>query len=93
MPPTPKRQGEDAARLRDAALRRLSLTRRWIIAGAAALTAGLAALVSAILPGKSLGAKSPASAVPTAASGGSQSASSPDPRDTSRARRAPSSTI
>lgn len=49
---------EDPVRLRDAALHRISLTRRWLIIAAAGLTAGLAALVSAILPGKSLGAKS-----------------------------------
>lgn len=51
------RHDEDPVRARDAALRRISFTRRWMIAGAAALTAGLAALVSALLPGKSLGAK------------------------------------
>jgi outer membrane biosynthesis protein TonB len=48
----------DAALARDAALRRIRLTRGWMVAAAAALTAGLAALVSAVLPGKSLGAKS-----------------------------------
>jgi hypothetical protein len=43
--------------LRDAALARISRTRRWTLAAAAALTAGLAALASALLPGKSFGAK------------------------------------
>jgi hypothetical protein len=42
---------------RDAALGRVGRTRRWIILSAAGLTAGFAALVSAIVPGKSLGAK------------------------------------
>jgi hypothetical protein len=46
-----------AALQRDAALGRVSRTRRWLLAGAAALTAALAALASALLPGKSLGAK------------------------------------
>jgi len=48
---------------RDAAIGRIARTRRWMIAAAAALTAGLAALASALLPGKSLGAKT-ASATP-----------------------------
>jgi hypothetical protein len=52
----PVRQQSDAALVRDAALRRISRTRRWMLAGAAALTAGLAALASALLPGKSFGA-------------------------------------
>jgi cell division septation protein DedD len=48
----------ERARVRDAALLRISRTRRWLLAGAALLTAALAALASALLPGKSLGAKS-----------------------------------
>ncbi|MBV9364369.1 MAG: hypothetical protein JO286_24975 [Solirubrobacterales bacterium] len=44
---------------RDAALARVSRTRRWVIAAAAALTAGFAALVSAVAPGKTLTSKSP----------------------------------
>jgi hypothetical protein len=59
---------EDPVRLRDAALNRISLTRRWLIVAAAGLTAGLAALVSALLPGKSLGAKSTAAHAAAAAS-------------------------
>lgn len=47
---------QDPALARDAALRRIRLTRGWMIAAAAGLTAGLAALASALLPGKSLGA-------------------------------------
>jgi hypothetical protein len=47
-----------AALARDEALGRVSRTRRWMIVAAAGLTAGLAALASALLPGKSLGAKS-----------------------------------
>jgi hypothetical protein len=47
----------DRKLVRDAALVRISRTRRWTLAGAAALTAALAALASALLPGKSFGAK------------------------------------
>ena len=53
----------DPAETRDAALRRIRLTRGWMIAAAAGLTAGLAALASALLPGKSLGAKTGGAAV------------------------------
>jgi hypothetical protein len=56
---------------RDAAFARVRRTRRWVIAGAAALTAGFAALVSAVAPGRSLASKS---AVRTEASTGSSSA-------------------
>jgi len=48
----------DGVRARDAALRRISHTRRWVLAGAAALSAALAALASALLPGRSFGARS-----------------------------------
>jgi hypothetical protein len=44
---------------RDAALIRVSRTRRALFVGAVGLSAGLAALVSAIAPGRSLAAKSP----------------------------------
>jgi len=47
-----------AALARDAALDRISRTRRWMIIGAAGLTAGFAALVSAVAPGRSLASKS-----------------------------------
>jgi hypothetical protein len=60
-----------AVQARDAALARIRRTRRWVIAGAAALTAGFAALVAAVAPGKSLAPKSP---VQTEASTGSSSA-------------------
>jgi hypothetical protein len=60
---------------RDAALVRLSRTRRWIIAGTAALTAGSAALVSVVAPGRSLASKQPAPA-PAAANPSSSSSSS-----------------
>jgi hypothetical protein len=55
------------ALVRDAALARISRTRRWMLAGAAALTAGLAALASALLPGKSFGAGSRSTAQSTRA--------------------------
>jgi len=47
-----------AALARDAAMLRVGRTRRWVIAGTAALTAGFAALVSAVAPGRSLASKS-----------------------------------
>jgi hypothetical protein len=56
-----RRRNQSLAQLeRDAALSRLSRTRRWVIAGAAALTAGFAALVSALAPGRTLGARAEA---------------------------------
>jgi hypothetical protein len=64
-----------AALARDAALGRVSRTRRWMIVAAAGLTAGLAALASVLLPGKSLGAKSP-SAVAVHTQGAAASRSS-----------------
>lgn len=47
-----------AALARDAAISRIGRTRRWVIVGTAALTAGFAALVSAVAPGRSLASKS-----------------------------------
>jgi hypothetical protein len=55
-----------AALARDAAILRVGRTRRWVIAGAAALTAGFAALVSAVAPGRSLASKSPSGTRTTA---------------------------
>ena len=56
-----RRRSQSLAQLeRDAALDRVSRTRRWVIAGAAALTAAFAALVSAIAPGHTLGARAEA---------------------------------
>jgi hypothetical protein len=43
---------------RDAALARISRTRRWLIAAAAALTAAFAAIISAVAPGRSFAAHS-----------------------------------
>jgi hypothetical protein len=60
----------EQALARDAALARLGRARRWMLAGAAALTAGLAALVSVLLPGKSLGAGSHGVARTTSATSG-----------------------
>ncbi len=62
---TDRRNQSRAALARDAALARVGRTRRWIIAGSAALTAGIAALVSAAAPGRTL---SPSSHVQTEAS-------------------------
>ncbi|MFZ0381411.1 MAG: hypothetical protein WAL38_26535, partial [Solirubrobacteraceae bacterium] len=47
-----------AALARDAALERVRRTRRWVIVGAAGLTAGIAALVASVAPGRTLTAKS-----------------------------------
>src|SRR5437764_5460245 len=67
-----------AALRRDAALNRIGHARRWLIAGPAALTAALAALASALLPGKSLGAKShPASPAPKASTQASSPSAAP----------------
>jgi hypothetical protein len=57
-PVVPHRAAALAVLERDAAVGRVVRARRWMIGGAAALTAALAALASALLPGKSLGAKS-----------------------------------
>ncbi len=59
MPGDPRNRFDraSAALERDAALGRIGRARGWLIAGVAALTAALAALASALLPGKSLGAK------------------------------------
>jgi hypothetical protein len=62
-----RRSPSHAALERDAALLRVSRARRWMIAGAAALSAGFAALVSSIAPGHTLKSK--------ASSGGTLSAS------------------
>lgn len=52
---------------RDTALQRVGWTRRAVIGAAAALTAGIAALVSAIAPGHTLGATTRVSRVVTPA--------------------------
>ncbi len=52
---------------RDAALTRIGRTRRGLIVGAAALTAGFAGLVSAVVPGRSFGARARVSTESTAA--------------------------
>jgi hypothetical protein len=73
---TSQRAPSSAQVQRDAALKRVSLTRRWVIGGAAALSAGLAALVSAIAPGHSFGAKPAFADSTSASSGGGNSAQS-----------------
>jgi len=58
------RRRQSVAQLeRDAALDRIGRTRRWVIAGAAGLTAAFAALVSAIAPGRTLAARAPGGGV------------------------------
>jgi F0F1-type ATP synthase membrane subunit c/vacuolar-type H+-ATPase subunit K len=67
------RRTPSAAQLqRDAALARLSRVRRGVIVAAAGLTAGIAALVSALAPGRSLGA--PLSSSTTVSGAGAQTA-------------------
>ena len=57
-PVTEKRSRALAQLQRDAALRRVSRVRRGVLIGAAGLTGAVAAVVSAVAPGRSLGAKS-----------------------------------
>lgn len=74
---------------RDAAFRRLGRARGWAFTGAAALTAGFAALVWALAPGHSLSSASAATTAGHAASSAPASASSsktaqmPSPADAS----------
>jgi hypothetical protein len=70
--------GESRRRARDAALDRILRVRRWIIAAAAAATAGVAALISAVAPGHTLGA-SGHSAGPSSNSAGTAT-SNPSPQ-------------
>ncbi|MBV9804908.1 MAG: hypothetical protein JO130_17035 [Solirubrobacterales bacterium] len=62
--------------LRDAALDRVTRTRRWVIAGAALLTAGFAGLVAAVAPGRSLGKSHAATESASAATASAGSARS-----------------
>jgi len=65
-PRAPGRANRSSAQLaRDAALRRVGRTRRFMIAGAAVLSAAVAAFVSAIAPGKTLGAGAKAQSAPS----------------------------
>jgi hypothetical protein len=69
------RRNQSVAQLeRDAALGRVARTRRWMFAGAAALTAGIAGLVSSVAPGRTLSSRSQASAVSKSAPRASVSA-------------------
>jgi hypothetical protein len=75
-----------AALARDAALARVGRTRRWVILATAALTAGFAALVSALAPGHSLAAKpqagtAVAAATPSTGVSGSAIPAMPAPAD------------
>ncbi len=72
-PGNPARVQSNAQFQRDEALHRVGWTRRAVIGGAAALTAAIAALVSAIAPGRTLGASRPvkAAAAPSATSAAS----------------------
>jgi hypothetical protein len=61
--------GRTDPRARDAALGRLRRTRRWALGAAAALTAGFAALVSAVAPGRTLAHSSAGDATSSQSSG------------------------
>jgi hypothetical protein len=63
-------------RARDAALERLRRTRRWALGAAAALTAGFAALVSAVAPGRTLAHNSAGDATSSQSSGASGASTS-----------------
>lgn len=65
-----------AALVRDAAIERVRRTRRWVLLATAALTAGFAALVSAVAPGRSLASKTLASSATASASTASASTAS-----------------
>ncbi len=79
----PRQRKQSVAQLeRNAALQRVSRTRRFVIGGTAALSAGIAAVVSAIAPGHSLGAKT------AVASGTADSASVSSGPSTARASAA-----
>jgi hypothetical protein len=69
-----------AALARDAALARVRRTRRWVIAGSAALIAGFAALVSAAAPGRTLGSTSQARTGASTAASRSPASSSAIPK-------------
>jgi hypothetical protein len=81
--PGPERQS-DARLKRDAALRRVGRTRRWVIGSSAALTAGFAVLVAEVAPGHSAAASNAKSssavsqpAMPAVASPGELGLSAP----------------
>jgi len=81
-----RHRGPSAAQLqRDAALVRVSRTRRFVIGGAAALSAAIAALVSAVAPGHSFGAKT----AQAATSSRSESGSAPTAHASTAAKRMP----
>ena len=81
--PGPERQSDGRFK-RDAALRRVGRTRRWVIGSSAALTAGFAVLVSEVAPGHSAAASNAKSssaasqpAMPAVASPGELGLSAP----------------
>jgi hypothetical protein len=65
---------------RDEAIQRTGVTRRAVIGGAAALTAGIAAFVSAIAPGRTLGASRTYKAPVTTTSAGTARTASSAPQ-------------
>jgi hypothetical protein len=58
---------------RDALVRRLVHTKRWLVAGSVALTGALTGLMASTLPGKTIGAPAAGSAAQTGSSGSAQS--------------------
>ena len=83
------RRSQSLAQLeRDAALHRVSRARRWLILAAGALSAAFAALVSAITPGHTLGARAQAQTL-TPGSTSSSQATKGSPSSSSSATKMP----
>jgi hypothetical protein len=74
LPETGSHDRSNARAQRDAAISRVGSTRRWLIVGAAGLSAALAALASVLTPGRSLAAKTPVRTVAAASPAPSGSA-------------------
>ena len=86
----PRHRKQSVAQLeRNAALQRVTRTRRFVIGGAAALSAGIAALVSAIAPGHSFGANKAVAAGAETSSGSANSAASTARASTSSKKMPP----
>jgi hypothetical protein len=60
--------GQRSSHARDALLRRLVLTKRWLLAGSVALTGALMGVMADTLPGKTIGSPAAGSAAQTGSS-------------------------
>lgn len=84
------RRSQPLAQLeRDAALQRVSRARRWLILAAGALSAAFAALVSAIAPGHSLGARPQVQTLASGSTGGSAASQGSRPASSASAAKMP----